>query len=380
MIDIWVSSSQPQACNEAALPLYLLSFVIAKRSSLIHIAVYHIDLAQILRCNLWDGMIAEERTNCGTLPTLSFTFIECAHIPRWLNPPASSRTTDGLRTVHSFSDLPNNTASPTYSTLIPRSQCRKAGKTVGKARNRYKQGVPALVRSVYEPAPLFPRPCSPIHRVCPVSVKHHHPAVTSVSFVLLLPLKDRFTTARGSGNRLFTPAFMIAFKVICGDTYSNKYWALSSGCSLSSQAVEHFARDRASYPNNSLGFASNAAAHATASIALVLFPDLFVSVTAIPNFGQHHLRTPSAFRLKPTPTRPRHSSSTSSNANTRLPCHFVPYVPRIDRVIFPSIKTCWPTLSRPAADPTTRCRAPSTSQYSPLFISSIETVSPSTIQ
>ena len=38
---------------------------------------------------------------------------------------------------------------------------------------------------------------------------------------------SRFPTAHGSsGHRLFTPAFVIASKVICGDTYSNKSWSI----------------------------------------------------------------------------------------------------------------------------------------------------------
>ena len=50
-----------------------------------------------------------------------------------------------------------------------------------------------------------------------------HPSVTFASLVLLQRLKARFPTARGlSGHRLFVSAFMLASKVICDDTYSNK--------------------------------------------------------------------------------------------------------------------------------------------------------------
>ncbi|KZP29093.1 hypothetical protein FIBSPDRAFT_992030, partial [Athelia psychrophila] len=52
-----------------------------------------------------------------------------------------------------------------------------------------------------------------------------HAAVTFAALVLLQRLKARFPTARGSsGHRLFISAFMLASKVICDDTYSNKSW------------------------------------------------------------------------------------------------------------------------------------------------------------
>jgi hypothetical protein len=54
-----------------------------------------------------------------------------------------------------------------------------------------------------------------------------HSSVTFALLVLLQRLKARFPTARGSsGHRLFISAFMIASKVICDDTYSNKSWSI----------------------------------------------------------------------------------------------------------------------------------------------------------
>ena len=54
-----------------------------------------------------------------------------------------------------------------------------------------------------------------------------HSSVTSVALVLLQYLKARLPTARGSsGHHLFLSAFMIASKVMCGDTYSNKSWLI----------------------------------------------------------------------------------------------------------------------------------------------------------
>lgn len=52
-------------------------------------------------------------------------------------------------------------------------------------------------------------------------------SVTFAALVLLQRLKARFPTARGSSvHCLFISAFMIASKVICDDTYSNKSWAI----------------------------------------------------------------------------------------------------------------------------------------------------------
>jgi len=50
-----------------------------------------------------------------------------------------------------------------------------------------------------------------------------HDSVTFAALVLLPRLKARFPTAWGSsGHRLFVSAFMLASKVICDNTYSNK--------------------------------------------------------------------------------------------------------------------------------------------------------------
>ena len=52
-------------------------------------------------------------------------------------------------------------------------------------------------------------------------------SVTFAALYLLQRLKARFPTAKGSsGHRLFISAFMIAFKIICDDTYSNKSWCI----------------------------------------------------------------------------------------------------------------------------------------------------------
>ena len=54
-----------------------------------------------------------------------------------------------------------------------------------------------------------------------------HSSVTYAALVLLQWLKARFPTACGSsGHRPFISLFMIASKVICNDTYSNKSWSI----------------------------------------------------------------------------------------------------------------------------------------------------------
>ncbi|KDQ06614.1 hypothetical protein BOTBODRAFT_86484, partial [Botryobasidium botryosum FD-172 SS1] len=52
-------------------------------------------------------------------------------------------------------------------------------------------------------------------------------SVTFAALFLLDHPKGRFpTTCGSSGHRLFIPAFMIASKIICDDTYSNKSWCV----------------------------------------------------------------------------------------------------------------------------------------------------------
>jgi len=54
-----------------------------------------------------------------------------------------------------------------------------------------------------------------------------HISVTFAALYLLQRLKARFPAAKGSsGHHLFISAFMIASKIICDDTYSNKSWCI----------------------------------------------------------------------------------------------------------------------------------------------------------
>ncbi|KAL0954391.1 hypothetical protein HGRIS_003375 [Hohenbuehelia grisea] len=54
-----------------------------------------------------------------------------------------------------------------------------------------------------------------------------HTSIPFAALILLLRLKECFPTARGcSGHRLFISALMIASKVICEDSYTNKSWCI----------------------------------------------------------------------------------------------------------------------------------------------------------
>jgi hypothetical protein len=75
-----------------------------------------------------------------------------------------------------------------------------------------------------------------------------HSSVTFAALVLLQRLKARFPTARGSsGHRLFISAFMIASKVICDDTYSNKSWSIVAQGMFTLREINQMEREMCSY-------------------------------------------------------------------------------------------------------------------------------------
>ncbi len=77
-----------------------------------------------------------------------------------------------------------------------------------------------------------------------------HTSVTFAALYLLLQcLKAHFPTAWGSsGHRLFTSAFMIASKVICDDTYSNKSWSIvGKGMFALREIINQMEREMRSY-------------------------------------------------------------------------------------------------------------------------------------
>ncbi|EGO00719.1 hypothetical protein SERLA73DRAFT_178625 [Serpula lacrymans var. lacrymans S7.3] len=75
-----------------------------------------------------------------------------------------------------------------------------------------------------------------------------HASVTFAALVLLQRLKARFPTARGSsGHRLFVSAFMIASKVICDDTYSNKSWSIVAQGMFQLREINQMEREMCQY-------------------------------------------------------------------------------------------------------------------------------------
>jgi len=75
-----------------------------------------------------------------------------------------------------------------------------------------------------------------------------HDAVTIAALILLQRLKARFPTARGSsGHRLYISAFMIASKVICDDTYSNRSWSIVAQGMFSLREINQMEREMCSY-------------------------------------------------------------------------------------------------------------------------------------
>ncbi|KDR76621.1 hypothetical protein GALMADRAFT_452235 [Galerina marginata CBS 339.88] len=75
-----------------------------------------------------------------------------------------------------------------------------------------------------------------------------HSAVTFTALLLLQRLKTRFPSARGSsGHRLFISAFMIASKVVCDDTYSNKSWCIVAQNMFTLREINQMEREMCSY-------------------------------------------------------------------------------------------------------------------------------------
>lgn len=73
-------------------------------------------------------------------------------------------------------------------------------------------------------------------------------SVTFAALFLLQRLKGRFPAARGSsGHRLFISAFMIASKIICDDTYSNKSWCVVGQGLFSLKEINQMEREMCGY-------------------------------------------------------------------------------------------------------------------------------------
>lgn len=75
-----------------------------------------------------------------------------------------------------------------------------------------------------------------------------HESVTYASLYLLQRLKARFPAAKGSsGHRLFVSAYMLASKIICDDTYSNKSWCIVAQHMFQLREINQMEREMCSY-------------------------------------------------------------------------------------------------------------------------------------
>ncbi|TEB34017.1 hypothetical protein FA13DRAFT_1812031 [Coprinellus micaceus] len=195
------------------------------------------------------------------------------------------------------------------------------------------------VRNTLQLRPI-PRPNSPISSPTPCIARKLHPSVTFAALILLQRLKVHFPTARGSsGHRLFISAFMIASKVICDDTYSNKSWGIAAQgmfplreinqmeCKMCNYldweltidnpilsnfeklVTKDFSQDRPSFPNYPLVIVSKRAAASTTATPV---PEPSVTTTAIPNFGQHRRPSSASQPNPPPPLQQNHTPHRSS--------------------------------------------------------------------
>lgn len=198
-----------------------------------------------------------------------------------------------------------------------------------------------------------------------------HTSVTFASLVLLQRLKARFPTARGSsGHRLFISAFMIASKVICDDTYSNKSWTIVAQGMFTLREINQmeremcnyldweltvdnpilsnfeasvkadFASTQSTYPTYSLQMVSKRAVKAASSSTATPIPEPHSTTSPIPAFSQSQRHaspavsattstenSPTLRKEKPTysssnspmPDTPSPSFSSSSSASSRSP-------------------------------------------------------------
>ncbi|KAL0072483.1 hypothetical protein AAF712_000246 [Marasmius tenuissimus] len=172
-----------------------------------------------------------------------------------------------------------------------------------------------------------------------------HTSVTFASLVLLQRLKARFPTARGSsGHRLFISAFMIASKVICDDTYSNKSWTIVAQGMFTLREINQMEREmcnyldweltvdnpilsnfealvkqdfsstQGSYPTYSLQMVSKRAIKAASSSTATPIPEPNSTTSPIPSFGQRHSSPAASAESSPTPRhKEKHSYSNSSS-------------------------------------------------------------------
>ncbi|KAJ7178777.1 hypothetical protein C8R43DRAFT_1189312 [Mycena crocata] len=174
-----------------------------------------------------------------------------------------------------------------------------------------------------------------------------HQAATYAALVLLQRLKARFPTAGGSsGHRLFISAFMIASKVICDGTYSNKSWSIVAQGMFTLREINQMEREicnyldweltvdnpilgnfeamvqrdfppdsKGPYPTYSLHMVSKRVVKAAASTSATSIPEPNSTTSPIPAFGQQRQATPTDTAYPPSPPSiippPLYNKSTS---------------------------------------------------------------------
>ncbi|VDC01763.1 unnamed protein product [Peniophora sp. CBMAI 1063] len=130
--------------------------------------------------------------------------------------------------------VPSRTSQPTHNKQATTSRSNPTGQDPFHGHERMARLAARFVSHLFacpdQPAPAAGQQAPArldhfiayaLHRTClPESV-------TYASLFLLQRLKARFSAAKGSsGHRLFISAFMLASKIICDDTYSNKSWCI----------------------------------------------------------------------------------------------------------------------------------------------------------
>jgi hypothetical protein len=102
--------------------------------------------------------------------------------------------------------------------------------------------------------PTAPAPALPLFVAYAIHRTRLHHNVVYTALFLLMRLKARLPAAKGSsGHRLFISAFMIASKVACDDTYSNKSWTVVGQGMFALREINQMEREMCGYLERQLG-------------------------------------------------------------------------------------------------------------------------------
>ncbi|THH03479.1 hypothetical protein EW146_g10435, partial [Bondarzewia mesenterica] len=134
-----------------------------------------------------------------------------------------------------------------------------------------------------------------------------HVSVTFAALFLLQRLKAHFSAAKGSsGHRLFISAFMIASKIICDDTYSNKSWSIVSQGMFALREINQMEHEMCSYLEWQLNVEPQVLRHFKAKVRrnfadLGPYP-LIVLPQLSPSPSRTHTRPPHPHLLRSRPS------------------------------------------------------------------------------